>query len=213
MALFRRIEPPEGTTTIGSLPVVAVDRFEHVDPATPGDADPFSRAVVEFKAGEDAHRGRFREAFGRLLAGPLGDAVTPGVATVLPGHAAGSLHGPLVELASAAVAGVATGPGSALVYDQRLRRTRTVTRQRDRPREDRWGAIAGIRDSLGVRGGLDGRAVLLVDDVVVTGASLAAGADLLAGGGAGRVVGLALGMTADPDNRRIDPAGLEAVLP
>lgn len=77
----------------------------------------------------------------------------------------------------------------------RVRRTRP---QVELTREQRLANVAGaFRVEVGHKGQIDGRAVLLIDDVITTGATVDACARVLKRAGARRVDVLALGLVAD----------------
>jgi hypothetical protein len=109
--------------------------------------------------------------------------------TVFPGHEAGSLNPQLVELAMEGVV------ETSILYSPLLERTETTARRREKPADAREAVAHDPGETLRVRQSLDGKTVILLDDICTTGSSLLAGAHLLRDAGARRVVGLTLGFT------------------
>jgi predicted amidophosphoribosyltransferase len=84
---------------------------------------------------------------------------------------------------------------TSILYSPLLERTETTTRQREQPANAREAVAHNPGETLRVRQSLDGKTVILLDDICTTGSSLLAGAHLLRDAGARRVVGLTLGFT------------------
>lgn len=79
------------------------------------------------------------------------------------------------------------------VWPDALRRTRATTAQQDMTAEERHRNLAG---AISARAAFGGRSVVLIDDVMTSGATFAAATDAALAGGAGRVCVLMLARAA-----------------
>jgi hypothetical protein len=181
--LFRWIDPPSGSPIRQRLPVFALEWYRQT-------TESFGDLQDLAKFGRDDPVGRFlprlRDLVHRRF---LSDRWDYDFITVFPGHGAGSLSPQLVELAMESVV------ETSILYSPLLERTETTTRQREQPANAREAVAHNPGETLRVRQSLDGKTVILLDDICTTGSSLLAGAHLLRDAGARRVVGLTLGFT------------------
>lgn len=146
------------------------------DEATADDA--FAEAVHAYKRGDDTHAAAFRRRLARLVA-ETGSGYDRAV--VVPGHDGGrAAH--LKGLAGA----VPPAYRPALVREPEVAPTKRIAAD-----ADRWANVAG---TTAVTDDVTGEAVLVVDDVLASGASLATAAAALRRAGATRVEGAVLGV-------------------
>ncbi|MFB6104714.1 MAG: phosphoribosyltransferase family protein [Halobacteriaceae archaeon] len=158
-------------------PVVAAGRFDHTARDVEGS---FAHAVYAL-ARDDSDQAR---AFGALLRHCLEDRVElPSYDRVVlvPSHDGGT---------TAAMETVATELGPP--YDQAIERTHAVTANKTIEDDDRrWANVAG---SLAVAADVTDERVIVADDILGSGASLATAAATLRAAGATRVHGAVLGV-------------------
>lgn len=173
-----------------------------------GDPDALAsvRAAVDYAFPWDALVRRFKSVGGLALAAPLADLMTgpagtppcAGATLVVPVPAAASRlaergYHPAWELARR-VARALRLDATPHVLVRRLDRAQTGARSADRFANMR----AAFAASPGARAAVSGRPVLLVDDVMTTGATLQAAARQLRQSGAARVDALVLARTPAP---------------
>lgn len=155
--------------------VVTLGPFE---PACRGSADDFSTAIHDLKHGENVDISPFGEALRSIVSR---EYQVPDRVVVVPGHDGGRpTH--LQKLA-----GALPGPEvQTLERDPLVDPTKRIERDRDR-----WANVAGTTD---VTSDVTGESILIVDDVLASGASLATAASALRTAGAAKVVGAVLGV-------------------
>lgn len=168
--------PPQPAWGVESATeVVALGRFQ---PACHGPADAFSEAIHDLKHAETVPPFPFDEKLQSLVAREL---PVPDRVAIVPGHDGGRpAH--LRELAAA----MPEPAIPTLERDPSIDPTKRIDRNRDR-----WANVAGTTD---VRSSVTGESVLIVDDVLASGASLATAASALRDAGAGAVFGAVLGV-------------------
>lgn len=168
--------PPEPAWGVESeTTVVGLGAFH---PPCQGAEDEYSMAVHAYKDGADCDGPAFLERFTRLVATefPWADR-----AALVPGHD-GTRQAHLEEL----------------VAELPMRAPPTLSRQPAIPptkhisqRDDRWENVAGTTE---VRRAVDGAAIVIVDDMFASGASLGTAAAALRKAGASTVSGAVLGI-------------------
>jgi len=188
--LFRRAKPPAESPINSVLNVFALDWYR---PNTPC----FNDLQELAKHGEDDPIDTFLPRLQDLIHRRfLLDRWDYDYITVYPGHEAGSVSSPLVDLAQDAVF------KTDIIYTPLLERTETVERQREKSKDERRQVAIEPFDSLRTRAKLDSDTIILLDDICTTGSSLLAGKYLLRQAGAERVVCITLGLT--PGSPRTD---------
>jgi hypothetical protein len=187
--LYREITPPEDVAVSESLSVFALNEYHPLTQTESPPEDSF-RLYSFAKQGERTYMNHFVERLRDLIYRRLLTAATTfDLITVYPGHEAGSISEVLADLARETV------KETHIIYADLLERTRTMPRQKTLSRDERWQAAENPSDHLTAVNRLDGRSVILLDDVCTSGASLSAGAHVLRAAGADRVLGVTLGST------------------
>lgn len=181
--IFGRIESPGSGPIQQSVPVFSLDWY-----APKGQTFTQLRQLAKEGASEpvDFFLPRLRDLINRRF---LQDTWQYDYITVFPGHEEGVLSSTLQTLAQKSVV------DTNILYTPLLRRTETVDTQRGKSREERLEQARNPSETLQCQSVLDGELVLLLDDISTSGSSLLAGAHKLRQAGAGRVIGLTLGLT------------------
>ena len=181
--LFKRVTPPSDSPIQRQLPVFGLDWYRQQSPsftalqnlAKYDDNDP----ITHFEP-------RLQDMVNRRF---LRDRWNYDYITVFPSHEKETLSPSLVDLAQEAVV------ETSMVYTPLLERTETTDRQREKSETGRKQVAIDPEETLRARAALNGKTVVLLDDICTTGSSLLAGAYLLREAGASRVVGVTLGFT------------------
>lgn len=176
MEPLRLSVPPQPVFGVTSATdVVALGEFQ---PACHGPADVFSETIHELKHVGDVDSERFDAGLRSLVTRELPE---PDRTVIVPGHDGGRpTH--LQRLAAAM-------PGSAiptLERDPSIGPTKRIDSD-----DDRWANVAGTTR---VTGDVSGDSVLVVDDILASGASLATAGSALRDAGATEVYGAVLGV-------------------
>ena len=181
--IFGRIKPPGSSPIQQSVPVFSLDWY-----APRGQTFAQLRQLAKKKTSEsvDFFLPRLRDLINRRF---LQDTWQYDYITVFPGHEENVLSPALQTLSRKSVV------DTNILYTPLLRRTETVDRQRGKSREERLEQARNPSETLQCQSVLDGELVLLLDDISTSGASLLAGAHKIRQAGAGRVIGLTLGLT------------------
>ena len=179
---FRRVKPPMAAPYEGRFPVLAMGRYDSSDPA-------FS-TIYRFATGQDdtADEEFIRRLQDMMYRRVVDDEWSFDLITAVPGHEAGSTGGRLNRVIERAT------EKTDIIDAALLRRTETVTPQKELGREEREAAAVDPSASLEVRKLLDGEWILLFDDICTSGSTMLGAAHLLEEAGAGFVVGLALAL-------------------
>lgn len=187
--LYRTVSPPDDTPIDRDIPVFSLDFYDPVG----GSEDPSQHSLRIISLAKDEEdefethfTSRLRDFIYRRI---LKDACTYDFITVFPGHSAGSISSPLFDLAEQATV------ETPIVPVELLERTETTERQRTKDRQSRWDVARNPSQTLRVRHEMTDKSVIVLDDVVTSGGSLAAGAYLLRQAGATNVIGVTLGLT------------------
>lgn len=181
--IYGRIDPPGSGPIRQSVPVFSLDWY-----APKGEAFTHLQRLVKEGDSEpiDFFLPQLCDLINRRF---LQDIHEYDYITVFPGHEKDKLSPKLKTLAEKSVV------DTNILYTPLLRRTETVERQRGKSREERLEQARNPSATLEYRSLLDGEQVLLLDDISTSGSSLLAGAYKLRQAGAGRVIGLTLGLT------------------
>jgi hypothetical protein len=187
--LYREVTPQVDSAVDQPVPVFALDQYEPLSGSN--NTSEYSFRLYNFaKQGDRQHFGHFVERLRDLVYQRILTAKTTfDLITVYPGHEAGSVNPELAELAQK------TTDETHIIYADLLERTKTVQSQKQQGQDGRWDVAKEPTAHLDATNRLDGRSVLLLDDICTSGASLAAGAHVLRQAGAEEVVGLVLGST------------------
>lgn len=181
--IFGRIEPPSSGPIQQSVPVFSLDWY-----APKGQTFAQLRQLAKKGASEpvDFFLPRLRDLINRRF---LQDTWQYDYITVFPGHEEDALSPELQKLSRKSVV------DTNIIYTPLLRRTETVDKQRGKSKEERLEQARNPSETLQCQSVLDGELVLLFDDISTSGSSLLAGAHKIRQAGAGRVIGLTLGLT------------------
>lgn len=181
--IFGRIEPPGAGPVQQSVPVFSLDWY-----APKGQTFTQLRQLAKDGASEpvDFFLPRLRDLINRRF---LQDTWQYDYITIFPGHEEDALSPALQQLSQKSVV------DTNILYTPLLRRTETIDRQRGKSKEQRLKQARNPSETLQCQSVLDGELVLLLDDISTSGSSLLAGAHELRQAGAGRVIGLTLGLT------------------
>ena len=179
---FRRVKPPMDAPYEGRFPVLAMGRYDSSDPA-------FS-TIYRFATGQDdtADEEFIRRLQDMMYRRVVDDEWSFDLITAVPGHEGGSKGGRLNRVIERAT------EKTDIIDAALLRRTETVTPQKELGREEREAAAVDPWASLEVLKLLDGERILLFDDICTSGSTMLGAAHLLEEAGAGFVVGLALAL-------------------
>jgi predicted amidophosphoribosyltransferase len=184
------VPPQPAWGVASSTRVVALGEFQ---PACDGPSDSFSEAIHDLKHRQDVDPSSFESGLRAIVARDLPE---PDRVVCVPGHE-GDQHDHLRRLA-AAMPGVGV---RTLDRDPPIEPTKRIDSD-----EDRWANVAGTTQ---VRADVTDETVLVVDDVLASGASLATAASALRTAGAAEVVGAVLGLRvpASVPTTQIAPPG------
>jgi hypothetical protein len=181
--IFGRIESPGSGPIQQSVPVFSLDWY-----APKGQTFTQLQQLAKEGASEpvDFFLPRLRDLINRRF---LQDTWQYDYITVFPGHKKDVLSPALQTLSQKSVV------DTNILYTPLLRRTETIDRQRGKSKKERLEQAHNPSETLQCQSVLDGELVLLLDDISTSGSSLLAGAHMIRQAGAGRVIGLTLGLT------------------
>ncbi len=196
-ALFRVLE---SRYYAHQVPVLALDYY---DPHSQGE-DEFSRKQVWFSTyGDQEIHEEFREGLSQLVRERfVGDSADWDFMTLYPLHARDKLNPHMRDL----MMDVAAGTGMSI--EQVIRRTETIKESHEL--DSMKSKLINLEGSLEVRPGVEGKNIILVDNITLTGASLIHGANRLKQNGASTVFGVCLGTSIDAIENTIDAENLTA---
>lgn len=186
LRLSVRPRPAWGVTS--ATDVVALGPFQ---PACHGPADDFSEAIHDLKHGGDVDAAPFVAGLHSIVVRELPE---PDRVVIVPGHDGG--RPPHLRQLAAAMPGSHT---PSLVRDPSIAPTKRIDSD-----DDRWANVAGTTR---VTADVSDDSILVVDDVLASGASLATAASALRKAGATEVFGAVLGVRvpASVPTTRVSP--------
>lgn len=165
------------------LPVIALDEYK---PESHGEDD-FSRKQAWFYTyGDEDIKEEFREMFTELIRNHLeNDDIKWDFMTTYPTHAEGVVNPNLRDLMMEVASDTEIG------FDQVLKRTHTVRESHEL--QDEKAKVVNLEGSLDVERDLEGKNVIIVDNIALSGVSLLHGATQLEQAGAENVIALSIG--------------------
>ncbi|MDS0474356.1 hypothetical protein [Natrinema sp. 1APR25-10V2] len=180
--IYFQTDVPEQFTDLDSCDVFAMGRYD----SDSWENHKFSKKVLEYCKEDNLDE---KDFFAKQLSGffesRFEGEIDPDIITVYPGHD-GDISDGLVALANHLESEY------AVEYQQLLRRTEPRPSQKDQGRKERW---ENQYDSIDVDGNLSGQIVLLLDDIITSGASVTIGKNELTAAGAETVIATCLGAT------------------